>query len=260
MQYIENLKGIKESDLKSFIAKTFTDFPDAKKVLVIFPDYSRSDFTEIIVPFILKRYSSSVIHLLNAGGTHRPMTYMEFEAKLGVGSNHPGIRFINHDFERQLVTIGHISKKVVSEKTEGQLNINIDITVNKIIFSDYNLIIAISGTVPHEAAGYSGGLKIFFPGVSGVEVIDLFHWAAVLVGLPKIIGTAENNARDIINAGARVIFDKVTIPVYSINMVNLEVEEEVVPIGLYIGSGYQGFIDTYKAASIASSAVHIKYI
>ena len=262
MKYIENLKGIKKRNLSLFISKSLAEFPDAKKVLVLFPDYTRFDFTDTIAPLIIKRFTGSIIHFLSAGGTHRPMTDAEFRDKLGVDGNSPLVDFLNHDFscDSNLVIIGQIPKILVSEKTKGRLNIDIDIKVNKIIFSDYDLIIALSGTVPHEAAGYSGGLKIFFPGISGSEVIDLFHWVAVLVGIPAIIGTVSNNARDIINVGARAIFNKLTAPVYSINMVSTEINEKIIPIGLYIGSEYKGFLATYEAASTASSVVNIKYI
>ena len=79
MEYIENLKGIKKEDLKTFTLKVLKDLPDANKLLVLFPDYTRLDFTKDIIPLILKRYISSTIHFLNAGGTHRPMTDDEFK-------------------------------------------------------------------------------------------------------------------------------------------------------------------------------------
>ena len=262
MKYLENLNGIKKKDLKSFIVKSLTRLPDAKKVLVLFPDYTRKDFTKEITPQLLERYEDSAVDFLNAGGTHRPMTYSEFRQKLGVDNSDAQISFLNHNFSDpgNLVTVGKISRKVVSGKTEGQLNTEIDITVNKLIFSDYDLIISLSGTTPHEAAGYSGGLKIFFPGISGPEVINLFHWAAVLVGIPKIIGTIDNNARDIINTGSKVIFDRIKVPVYSFNMVSTETDEKIIPIGLFIDKGYKGFLTAYEAASKTSSVVHVKYL
>jgi len=82
MDRIENLEGIKDKDLKSFIVKSLAGFPDAKKVLVLFPDYTRIDFTDAIAPLIIKRFSSSIIHFLNAGGTHRAMTDAEFRDRL----------------------------------------------------------------------------------------------------------------------------------------------------------------------------------
>ncbi len=261
MKYLEDLKGIKKDRLESFIEKSFESMPFAKKLLVLFPDYTRTDFTHVITPFIVKRYKGSQIDFLNAGGTHRPMTDEEFIAKLGIEKKE-SIRFLNHDFSDSscLVTIGKIDSKLVKDKTYGQLDSDIDITVNRLLFSNYDLIIALSGTVPHEAAGYSGGLKIFFPGVSGPQVIDAFHWAAVLVGIPNIIGILENNARDIINGGAEEIFEKIKCLLYSFNMVNTEVGGKALPVGLYIDKGYSGFLSAYKKAAKASSSVHVKYI
>lgn len=261
MRFLENLKGINKNELKDFIKKELGIIPCAEKVLVIFPDYTRVDFSYIITPLIVDRYSSSQIDFLNAGGTHRSMTSDEFEVKLGIKKTKQ-INFLNHRFSDpdRLVTIGKIGRGFIKEKTEGQLVTDIDITVNKLLFSGYDLIIALSATVPHEASGYSGGLKIFFPGVSGHQVINAFHWAAVLVGIPKIIGTVDNNGRDIINEGSKVIFEKVRCPVYSFNMVNTKTDDKVIPVGLYIDRGYEGFISAYKKASKASSSIHVKYI
>jgi len=261
MEYLEDIKSIDKDSLSVFLRKSLGKLPPANRVLVLFPDYSRVDFTSIIAPAVTERYKGSIIDFLNAGGTHRPMTGGEFKSKLGIKPKE-NIRFLNHSFSdpKSLITIGKIDRDMVSKKTEGMLDSDIDITVNKLLFSDYNLVLALSGTLPHEAAGYSGGLKIFFPGVSGPQVIDAFHWVAVLVGIPKIIGTVENNCRDIINKGAEAIFEKITCPVFSLNMVNTEIKDKAVPVGLYIDKGYKGFISVYKKAAEASSKVHIKYI
>ena len=265
MKYIENLKGINNNDLNSFIENTLKELPSARKLLVIFPDYTRADFTDRIAPLILKRFGnngSARIDFLNAGGTHREMIHSEFVIKLGIKKRDPYVCFYNHNYNdpENLITIGNIPQNLVKEKTSNQLKTPIPITVNRMVFEEYDLIIVISGTVPHEASGYSGGLKIFFPGISGPEVIDLFHWAAVLVGLPNIIGTVHNNARDIINVGSKSIFERIKTRLYSFNMVNTEIKEEVIPVGLYIDSGYEGFLSTYKSAASASSKVHVKYI
>jgi lactate racemase len=262
MEYIEDLKGIRKKDLVNFISCNLSGLPEASNILVISPDYTRTDFTHIIVPLIIKRYGNSKISFLNASGTHRAMKKEEFEKKLGISEKKPTVKFINHDFSNpsELVSVGLIKEDVVSAKTGGQLNSSIDITVNRILFSDYDLIIAISATLPHEASGYSGGTKIFFPGVSGPNVIDLFHWAAVLVGIPEIIGKVDNNARDIINEGAEAALKKIGSPVYSFNMVNTEENGEAIPIGLYIDIGYQGFLSAYRRACKTSSRVHIKYL
>ncbi|MCL5073671.1 MAG: lactate racemase domain-containing protein [Actinobacteria bacterium] len=265
MEYIQNINKIDNRDLKEFTEICLERMPDAKKVLVIFPDYTRVDFTDKIAPLIAKRFSGSKsagIDFLNAGGTHRKMSVAEIKTKLGLKDNPADVSYLNHDFEDQgnLKTIGCISKNLVYKKTGGNLDTDIDITVNRHILSDYDIIIALSSTIPHEAAGYSGGLKIFFPGISGPEVIDLFHWASVLVGLGSVIGTKDNNARDLINAGAKIIFENIKPAVYSFNMVNMEDENGIVPVGLFIDSGFKGFLDCYNKACELSEKVHIKYI
>lgn len=262
MEKIENQKGIKEDDLSLFILEVLDSFPYARKILVLFPDYTRIDFTNKIAPKIINKFEDSIIHFLNACGTHRAMIGAEFNKKLGIDINEPRVKFINHNFSNplNLATIGYIPKELVSSKTDEQLKEDINITINKLIFSNYDLIIAISGTLPHEASGYSGGLKIFLPGIAGSQVTDLFHWAAALVGIPKIIGKEDNYARDIINEVARIIFDNINVPLYSFNMVNIEIGSEAIPIGLYVDKGYEGFLNTYKQAANASSNVHIKYI
>lgn len=265
MRFIEDINGIGKGKLTGFIASILEGINPGKKVLVIIPDYTRVDFTDIICPLIVdifKKKGAINLDFLNAGGTHRGMTETEFFLKLGLKEKDSSISFYNHDYSdpKNLVTIGSISLELVKEKTEGQLRRAIPVTLNKLIFSGYNTIIAVSGTGPHEAAGYSGGLKIFFPGISGPEVIDLFHWAAVLVGIPKIMGTVDNNARDIINEGAGLIFNGIGCDVFTLNMVSTEEDRSVIPNGLYLDKGYEGFLNVYRAAAALSSKLHIKYI
>ncbi len=266
MLSIENLKGeLTEKQLEGIVRGSLKDFSSVKKVLLIHPDYTRTDFTDKLVPLIyqeLKNKGMSQIDSLNAGGTHREMTEIEIRKKLGLSSQINFNYFCNHEYNNpgQLVTVGEISSSFVEEKTNGELSQSIPVVVNKLITEDYDLIIALSGTLPHETAGYAGGLKVFFPGISGPEVIDLLHWAAVLIGIPRIIGTVDNPAREVINKGSFYILSKIKAPTISFNMVFEEREKEVIPKGIYTGMGYEGFIETYQKAAKASSRLNIIYI
>jgi len=199
---------------------------------------------------------------LNAGGTHRRMSEDEIRAKLGISSEMSFAKFYNHEYDDPdwLVQVGEVSASFVAEKTNGELFEPIPVAVNRLIMEEFDLIIALSGTLPHEAAGYAGGLKVFFPGISGPEVIDLFHWAAVLVGIPKIIGSVDNPGREVINAGSSYVFQKIKAPVVSFNMVFEEKDDGVTPKGLYTGVGIEGFISAYRKAAEASSRLHIIYL
>jgi len=265
MLSIENLKGeLTEEQSEEIVKESLKDFSSIKRVLLIHPDYTRTDFTDkLILPIYkeLKNRGMSQIDSLNAGGTHRPMTKAEIRSKLGLPSQINFDNYYNHEYSnpQKLVTVGEIPASFVAEKTQGELSQSIPVEVNKLITEDYDLIIAITGTLPHEAAGYAGGLKVFLPGISGPEVIDLFHWVAVLMGIPQIIGTVDNPAREVINKGSSYIFDKIKAPTISFNMV-FEEEHQVIPKGLYIGAGYNGFIEAYKQASRASAQLHVIYL
>jgi nickel-dependent lactate racemase len=265
MLSVENLKGeLTSEQLEKIVKESLKDFNAIKRVLLIHPDYTRTDFSNKLVPLIyqeLKSKGMEKIDSLNAGGTHREMTEIEIREKLGLSSQINFNHFYNHEYNNpeQLVTVGEISSSFVEEKTNGELSQSIPVVVNKLITEDYDLIIALSGTLPHEAAGYAGGLKVFFPGISGPEVIDLLHWAAVLIGIPQIIGTVDNPAREVINEGSSYIFDQIKASTISFNMI-IEEEHQVIPKGLYIGAGYNGFIEAYKQASKASSQLHVIYL
>jgi len=262
---IENIKAeLTNEQLEEIVKESLKNFSSVKKVLLIHPDYTRTDFTSKLIPFIyqeLKNEGIEQIDSLNAGGTHRAMTIEEIRSKLGLPNRINFTHFYNHEYNdpQQLVTVGEIPASFVAEKTQGELSRSIPVVVNKLITEDYDLIIALSGTLPHEAAGYAGGLKVFFPGISGPGVIDLLHWAAVLIGIPQIIGTVDNPTREVINQGSSYIFDQIKASTISFNMVFKE-EHQVILKGLYIGAGYNGFIEAYKQASRASSQLHVIYL
>jgi len=263
---IENLQGeLTEEQLKEIVKESLKDFSSVKKVLLIHPDYTRTDFTDKLIPLIYQELineGTKQIDSLNASGTHREMTEIEIREKLGLSSKINFNHFYNHEYNdpQQLITVGEISAAFVAEKTEGELSQSIPVVVNKLVVADYDLIITLGGTLPHEAAGYAGGLKVFFPGISGPGVIDLLHWAAVLIGIPQIIGTVDNPAREVINQGSSYIFDQIKASTISFNMVFEERVHQVIPKGLYVGEGFDGFIEAYKQAARASSKLHVIYL
>ena len=266
MLSIEDLNGeLTDKQLEEIVKESLKDFNSVKKVLLIHPDYTRTDFTDKLIPLIyqeLKNKGMNKIDSLNAGGTHRSMTEEEIRSKLGLSSQINFNNYYNHEYSnpQKLVTVGEIPASFVAEKTQGEIFQSIPVVVNKLITQDYDLIITLSGTVPHEAAGYAGGLKVFFPGISGPEVIDFFHWAAVLIGIPQIIGTMDNPAREIINKGSSCVFTKIKTPTISFNMVFKEKEHQVIPKGLYVDVGFDGFIEAYKQATKSSSQLHVVYV
>jgi nickel-dependent lactate racemase len=103
----------------------------------------------------------------------------------------------------------------------------------------------IGPTFPHEVVGFSGGNKYIFPGISGKEIIDMFHWLGALITNPAIIGTKHTPVRAIVDRAASMV------PVER-KCVSLVVEGAEL-IGLYIGTPEE----TWNAASDLSTEVHI---
>lgn len=266
----ESIDGTLSADqLEDVVQKTIAQLPQVRRVLLIHPDYSRHDFTEVIVPMIYRALEGKglvQLDTLNASGTHRAMTQAELAAKLGLSKERfPRVgQMYNHHYDDpdKLVHVVQIPAEFVKEKTAGHLNIPLNVTVNKLLTEKYDAVVAVSGTVPHEGTGYSGGTKIFFPGISGPEVIGLFHWAAVLIGIPTIVGMVDNAARDVVDEGAKHIFKLIgDCPVVSFNMVSSEGEQhQVLAKGLFTGLGLAGFKEALLAAAKLSSVVHVVYI
>lgn len=52
--------------------------------------------------------------------------------------------------------------------------------------------------LPHEVAGFSGGNKYLFPGVSGREFIDASHWLGALI-------TSAGKVEPVVADGGQVV-------------------------------------------------------
>ena len=55
---------------------------------------------------------------------------------------------------------------------------------------------------PHEVVGFSGGNKYLFPGVSGPEILNFFHWLGAVVTNPMIIGNKWTPVRRVVDRAA----------------------------------------------------------
>lgn len=263
MKYLENLANELKTEELSYLIEQILPDKSLQKVLLIHPDYTRQDFSDKLVPLLFKqleRRGLKVLHTLNASGTHRPMTEREIRKKLGL--EREKFVFFNHEYANPdaLTTVGTLSKEFVSEKTMGDLEQPLPVTLNRLFFEEYDLIIVLSGTSPHESTGFSGGLKSIVPGIAGPDVVGLFHWAAVLIGIPRIIGSQDNPAREVINQACKIALEKVNSPVLFLNMVYEETDHGIVAKGLYTGYDFEGALQAYRQAVKASQQIHIIYL
>jgi nickel-dependent lactate racemase len=122
---------------------------------------------------------------------------------------------------------------------------NVDVRVNRALL-EYDHILVVSPVVPHEVAGFSGGAKYFFPGVSGPQMINVTHWLGALGGIPATIGIKETPVRALIHAAAA----KLSIPV---TLLALVVEGNGLA-GVFIGD----MLSAWSAAADLSAQRHIR--
>ena len=75
------------------------------------------------------------------------------------------------------------------------------IRINKLAL-EYDQILILGPTFPHEVVGFSGGAKYLFPGISGPEMINATHWLGALAGVVGTIGIKDTPVRAMIHAAA----------------------------------------------------------
>jgi lactate racemase len=112
---------------------------------------------------------------------------------------------------------------------------------------DYDLLMIIGPTFPHEVAGFSGGNKYLFPGIAGREIIDMFHWLGALITNPVIIGAKETPVREVVDRAARFL----PMPRLCLSLV----VQGTGLAGLYIGTPEEAF----SAAADLSDKLHVVY-
>jgi lactate racemase len=186
---------------------------DGKRVLVLIPDHTRHApiglFFHILFDLLGDRVSA--LEYLVATGTHQAMEMERIYRHVGItAGEHAGrfrnVRFYNHAHDNQdgLATIGIIPAEEIRALTGGLFSQDIAVTINKMAL-EYDQVLIVSPVVPHEAVGFSGGNKYFFPGIGGVDIIQTFHWLAAIITNPLINGVKNTPTREVIDRATSLL-------------------------------------------------------
>jgi len=207
----ETLKSEHVADLGSQAcpAKDYRD----KKILLIVPDGTRTAPVGLIFQTLFKQIAevTKAFDVLIALGTHQPMSEAAICQRLEISEaerrdKYRRVRFFNHAWNdpSALTNIGTIPANEIRELSGGLFAIDVPVEVNKMLF-DYDQIVIVGPVFPHEVVGFSGGNKYLFPGVSGPQVLNFFHWLASVITNPMIIGNKWTPVRKVVDrAGAMV--------------------------------------------------------
>jgi len=249
-------RDLSVGEVRAILADAFDrEAFEGKKMLMVIPDNTRTApiglmFREIAA--LLQRRVKQ-LDVLVALGTHPPMSNEAIDRRLEMApgerqSQYPDIRVFNHQWKdpSQLATIGTITENEVENISRGLMRERVSVTINKLVL-DYDLLMVVGPTFPHEVAGFSGGNKYLFPGISGPEIIDMFHWLGALITSPVIIGRKHTPVRAVVNRAASLL----RVKRYCCSLV---VRGQGLA-GLYCGTSEEA----WEAAATLSDKVHVVY-
>ena len=232
-------------------------FVSSDRVVVIIPDATRTAPLPIIFCHICDLLLEQVTTLdfLVALGTHPPMSEEAILSHLGIShaekrNLYAEVNLLNHiwDDPKALVTLTTIPAEEVHAITGGLIKLPLPVTINRRIL-DYDAALVCGPVFPHEVAGFSGGNKYFFPGISGPEMIDFTHWVGALMSSRTIIGTYDTPIRRLIDRASD------EIPCYRL-FINMVVQGSGLA-GIYIGDNES---DSWLNAARHSAQLHINWV
>lgn len=225
-----------------------------RRLLVIIPDATRTAPVGQIFKAVHERLGAVTqsLDVMVALGTHPPMSEeaictrleMTLEERRG---RYARVQFFNHEWDNPaaLLQLGVLPAAEIRALSEGRFEMDVPVTINRRVF-DYDRLLIIGPVFPHEVVGFSGGNKYLFPGVSGAEVLNFFHWLGAVVSNPKIIGSKWTAVRRVVDrAGSMVSVDK--------RCLAMVVRPDKSLAGLFYGTPETA----WDAASDLSAQVHI---
>ncbi len=186
---------------------------DGRRVLMVIPDSTRTAPIGLMFREIAALLQPRVkqLDVLVALGTHPPMSEGAIDQRLEMDPGErarlfPRIRVFNHHWNdpSQLLSIGTITERDVEHISGGLMRERVNVTINKLVL-EYDLVMIVGPVFPHEVVGFSGGNKYLFPGISGPEIIDMFHWLGALITSPVIIGRKNTPVRAVVNKAASLL-------------------------------------------------------
>lgn len=232
---------------------------DGARVLVLIPDHTRTlplpQLFRLLVAILNK---VRTLDFMVALGTHPPLEEEALYRLVGITAEqhlfeYSRIGLLNHawDDPHTLAQVGTITqdevKQIAGDYWHPSLGGDVPVRINRLAL-EYDHILILGPTFPHEVVGFSGGAKYLFPGISGAEMINVTHWLGALIGILDIIGVEDTPVRRMINVAA----EKVKTPV---TLVALTVEHQGLS-GLFVGS----YLAAFHAAAQLSAERHIQWV
>jgi nickel-dependent lactate racemase len=193
--------------------------------------------------------------VLPALGTHTPMTAEQIRKMFG---QMPLELFKIHDWRNDVVTLGSVPSDYMREVTEGALDFEWPVQVNRLLVEGgFDLILSIGQVVPHEVIGMANYNKNIFVGTGGVDAINRSHFVGAVYGMERIMGRADTPVRKLYNYGSQHFADALPPIVYVQTVIGRDVGgDSLATRGLYVGAD----IDVFNCAAELSLQVNFEML
>ncbi len=188
-------------ELKTALFAALDKLGPRKRVLVLPPDFTRfHSQAGFLTQCFYEYYGESLAAVLPALGTHSPMTDGQLTEMFG---NIPKSLFKVHNWRTDVVTLGTVPPEYVREITEGKLDFEWPVQVNRMLVEGgFDLILSVGQVVPHEVIGMANYNKNLFVGTGGAVAINRSHFVGAVYGMERIMGRADTPVRKLFNYGS----------------------------------------------------------
>lgn len=202
-----------DDEVQDFLRSSLlTERASRKNVLVVIPDGTRTAPIPLIYRLLSELLPDATrLDYLIALGTHQPMSEEAISRLVGMDASQrsqytPRSRVLNHAWDQPsaLSLAGTITAAEMDSLTGGLVARTTPVTINSLVF-EYDHVLIVGPVFPHEVAGFSGGAKYLFPGISGPEIIDSSHWLGALSTSYATIGVKDTPVRRVLHHAAEFI-------------------------------------------------------
>lgn len=249
---------LSEGAVRALLEEAFAGQPvDGERVLVVIPDGTRTAPIPLMFRLLYKVLGARATRLdyLIALGTHQPMSEAAIARLVGASAteraaHYPKSAVYNHrwDLPETFTTLGVLSEDEVAALTGGAVTRETPVTLNRMVL-EYDQIVICGPVFPHEVAGFSGGAKYLFPGISGRDIIDTTHWTGALSTSFDTIGVKDTAVRRLLHRAARFVTDRKPLTCLKLVMKGSALH------GLFIGD----YMGAWEAAAELSAKLNIVY-
>lgn len=240
-------------DLQEGLITALEALGPRRKVLAIPPDITRF-FSRAgeLTRYAADYYGKKLTDILPALGTHAPMTEEEIRRMY---ADVPLELFRQHNWRKDLKTLGRVPAKYIREISEGRVDYDWPAQVNQLLTDGgFDLILSIGQVVPHEVIGMANYNKNIFVGTGGAEGINKSHFLGAAYGMERIMGRADTPVRRVLNYASEHFAGNLPI-VYVLTVVSAVDNRQAVR-GLFIGDD----IECFNLAAALSLKVNFKML